>query len=627
MHSRQVASMLALVGLALARAAIAAEPVPTRGRVLLLFEDDPEVATVNALFQTQFRAELPSVNDVEIRTEHFEGGLIASRAYRNAFWQWLSIRYAGDAPDVIVAVGAGAIGLLADPAARHWRDVPVVFGLVDDRLPELQKLEPNVTGVTDHFPVRETIDLALKLFPTTRHVGMVAGASHFDRSYAEILRWETRAYRDRLEVIDLVGLPVPELLERVRTLPADSVLIVVSYFADASGRHWSQREVIRQVAQVGTAPVFTVHAHVLGSGVVGGVMSNADETAQHVARLAGRVLAGEKPNAIPVERSGPYRTLLDGRALARWDAADQRVPREAEVHYRELPSWRRYLGFVLVFASALCIETLLIGALLIERRARRTAERRAREDLMVIAHLNRVGAIGGLAGSLAHELNTPLGAVLNNAQAARRFLAQGAGRTSDVLACLDDIVSDSCRAGEVVRRMRAVMRRESIRQVKVDVAAVIHDAALLVEAEARDRNVTLSTAVDDELPSVRGDDVQLVQVVLNLVMNAIDVLAHVPGDRRDVVVLGKRVEGGVEIRVADTGPGISPAQRERLFEPFFTTKPGGLGLGLAISRSIVEAHGGSIRAIPVPEGGAAFHVFLPAASEGVIAPGRMEATA
>jgi C4-dicarboxylate-specific signal transduction histidine kinase len=289
----------------------------------------------------------------------------------------------------------------------------------------------------------------------------------------------------------------------------------------------------------------------------------------------------------------------------------QRVAGQDDARAGDAASWQR-LAFVIGFASVVVLETLLIGALLIERRRRRTAERRAREDLAVIAHLNRVGSIGELGGSFAHELNTPLGAVVNNAQAARRLLAQGPARTGEVLACLDDIVRDSCRAGEVVRHMRGLLRREDRRQVKVEVAAVIRDAVRLVEQEARERDVSLTTFVDPGLPALSGDDVQLVQVVLNLVMNALDALASVPLDRRKVAVLGIGVEGGVEIRVIDNGPGIPVAQQEKVFEPFFTTKPGGLGLGLAISRSIVEAHGGTIRVSTADDGGTAFHVFLPA---------------
>jgi signal transduction histidine kinase len=277
--------------------------------------------------------------------------------------------------------------------------------------------------------------------------------------------------------------------------------------------------------------------------------------------------------------------------------------------------WHRYRWQILAAAGALLFQGLLIAGLLVTWRGRLAAERRARENLVVVAHMNRVGAIGELAGSFAHELNSPLGAVLNNAQAARRFLAQAPVQADEVTACLDDIVGDARRAGEVVRRMRGVLRREDVRQVPVDVAAVIRDAVRLVEAEARDRGVELTFEVDGGLPPLSGDDVQLVQVVLNLVMNAIDALRLAPPERRRIAVHAAAARSGVEIRVADTGPGIPPDQVERIFEPFVTTKPGGLGLGLAISRSIVEAHGGAIAARPVPEGGTEFLVHLPADRE------------
>ena len=179
-------------------------------------------------------------------------------------------------------------------------------------------------------------------------------------------------------------------------------------------------------------------------------------------------------------------------------------------------------------------------------------------------------------------------------------------------ACLDDIVDDARRAGEVVRRIRAHLRREEVEPAPLDVRAVIRDAIRLVEMDARDRQVALSVDVAPDLPPLKGDDVQLVQVVLNLVMNALDALEDVPEGRRRVRVSAAATPEGVEIQVADTGPGIPPAQVERLFDPFFTTKPSGLGLGLSISRSIVEAHGGAIRVSAAEGGGTVFHVLLPA---------------
>jgi C4-dicarboxylate-specific signal transduction histidine kinase len=309
--------------------------------------------------------------------------------------------------------------------------------------------------------------------------------------------------------------------------------------------------------------------------------------------------------------------LLDARELERWKVPASRVARGAQIRFREPTVWDRYSWHILTAVAALAFQTVLIAGLLFERRHRRNAERAARENLAQIAHMNRVSAVGELTGSFAHELNTPLGAVLNNAQAARRFMGNvpSSPATGQVMECLEDIVGEVRRAGHVVQRMRSALRREDIRPTPVDVSAIVGEAVRLVEAEARDRDVALTVDVAPELPPLVGDHIHLVQVVLNLVMNAVDAVEGVPADRRRISVQAAPAHGGIEIRVSDSGPGIAVGQVEKLFEPFFTTKVGGLGLGLAISRSIVEAHGGRMTAAPLAEGGAAFRVFLPAPNE------------
>jgi len=583
-------------------------------RVLEVFQNEWQGAA-HAAFHDALREGLPPAPEVAFDNEVVDPSRAVDPAYRAAFHAWLGTKYAGSRPDVIVAVGEGAVGFLADPEATPWPGVPVVFGVVDDRSPVLARLPKSFTGVADHFPVQETIELALRLFPASRRAVLYGGASQADAILAGVLRQELAPYRNRLEVEDLVGLPTVELLDRLHSEPDGSIVLGLSYLVDGVGKRFTGQDITRAMADLGKAPLLTTHAHILGYGTLGGVVVDFGETGRRAARLVERVLAGEPPSAIPMEHGGPYRMVLDGRELERWRVPDERVPAAAEIRFRGPSVWDRYRWHAAAVLCALGLETLLIAGLLVERRRRRTAERSARENLAVVAHMNRVGAIGELAGSFAHELNSPLGAVVNNAQAARRFLANGKDQADEVVACLDDIVGDARRVGEVVRRMRGALRREDARPVPLDLAAVIRDAVRLVSAEARDHDVDLSMDVALDLPTLSGDDVQLVQVVVNLVMNAIDAVGTLPPDRRRVAVAAAPVPDGVEIRVVDTGPGIPPPLAERVFDPFFTTKPGGLGLGLAISRSIVEAHGGKIRVAPGPEEGTEFHVFLPAVRE------------
>ena len=603
--------MALVAAIALAGAASAAELAGPR-RVLAIYDSDAE-RPVNVAFTSGLRAALVAAGEVELFSEHLDAERFPEPLYERLFREWLRAKYSDARPEVIVAVGAAALRLLADPDKAPWPDVPVVFGLVDERSIAGVPIPARFAGVADRLPVRETFELALRLLPATKRVALVGGASWIDAPLNELLRAEAAPFAGRVEVTELFGLPMPELQRRLRALPRGTVVLVVSFSRDGSGRQWFASDSVRAIASAAPGPVLSTYDHLLGSGVLGGVVTDLDQTGRHVGRVTAGVLAGKPPSAIGVERGAASRIALDGRELDRWRIPDARLPAGAEIRFREPSLWARHRWSLAIVVAVLLVQSALIAALLVQRRGRRHAEASARENLAAVAHLNRVGAVGELAGSLAHELNSPLGAVLNNAQAARRMIAQTSREALELRECLDDIVSDARRAGEVIRRMRGVLRREDFRPAPVDVAAVVRDAVRLVEADARDRDVLLVVDVAPGMQPVSGDDVQLAQVVLNLVMNAMDALARTPRERRRVDIRAIAQREGVEISVSDSGPGIPVAERERVFEPFYSSKPAGLGMGLAISRSIVEAHGGAIAVDGAPGGGARFHVVLPAA--------------
>ena len=613
MHGYRAARAALAIALTFGGAASATEvPDPSR-RVLVLSELDP--GTPASMEVTSgLRAELDPALGYAVHLEFLDRFRFPTPAPRADARDWLRARYALDPPAVVVALGEEAVELLSDPETTPWPGVPVVFSLTQRRAGAARSLPPTFTGIVEDFAAAETVELALQLFPATRHVALVGGVSPTDQAFTELARSDLARFAGRLDVIDLVGLSTPAMLERLRTLPDDSVVLGVTYLRDGAGQIWTGPLIVPRIVAASRAPLFATSATVLGYGIVGGVLVDWAGVGRRAGEVVRRVIAGEAPSAIPVSESGTNQPILDGRQLDRWGVPDARVPAGVEIRYREPTLWGRYRWLIVAALTALAVQAALIVGLLVERRRRMLAEARSRDDLAVVAHLNRVGAIGELAGAFAHELNSPLGAVVNNAQAARRFIAAGSGRADEVAACLDDIIDDARRAGEVVRRIRAHLRREEVEPAPIDVHAVIRDAIRLVEMDARDRQVELSVEVAPRLPPLKGDDVQLVQVVLNLVMNALDALEEVPESRREVRVSAAGTRDGVEIRVADTGPGIPPAQVERLFDAFFTTKAKGLGLGLPISRSIVEAHGGAIRVSAAEGGGTVFRVLLPAAA-------------
>jgi two-component system, LuxR family, sensor kinase FixL len=222
--------------------------------------------------------------------------------------------------------------------------------------------------------------------------------------------------------------------------------------------------------------------------------------------------------------------------------------------------------------------------------------------------MTRVSTMGELAASLAHELNQPLTAILSNAQAAQRFMANNSADFEEVRAILADIVHDDSRAGDVIHRVRELLRKETREFVAFHLAGLIGDVVELLHSDAILHNVRVTLEPTQNLPQVWGDKIELQQVVLNLLINAFDAMQDVPESEREVVVWIEAVSGDtVRVGVRDSGPGLSPDIKDKVFEPFFTTKREGIGMGLSICRSIIEAHGGRLWAENNPEAGATFY--------------------
>jgi C4-dicarboxylate-specific signal transduction histidine kinase len=255
-----------------------------------------------------------------------------------------------------------------------------------------------------------------------------------------------------------------------------------------------------------------------------------------------------------------------------------------------------------------------------------TANKQAEQEMLrlrqEIAHVGRVSVMGQLSSALAHEINQPLGAILRNAEAAALFLQHPSPDLHEIAAILEDIRKDDQRASEVIVRIRALLRREDVAMTALNMRGVLGDVAMLLRPDAAARHVSLQVGVPADLPAVRGDQVQVQQVLLNLVLNGMDALEGVVDRARSVVVTARRDgSASVEVSVADSGRGIDLDQLDRIFDPFFTTKPKGIGMGLSISRGIIETHGGRLWAEANAAGGATFRFTLPVAGEAAHEPG------
>ncbi len=240
------------------------------------------------------------------------------------------------------------------------------------------------------------------------------------------------------------------------------------------------------------------------------------------------------------------------------------------------------------------------------------SEQRAREHQAHLAHVLRVSTMGEMAAALAHELNQPLGAIVNYANGIGVRLRDGGLARDDLQEAVTRIAAEGLRAGEIIRRSRDFVRQSVSNREPADVNGVVRDATQLIGLDAHGIGIPIQLMLDPQLPLVKMDRIQVEQVILNLLRNGLDAMTEAPAGYHELLVQTRgQSENTVEVSVRDTGVGMSPATRERIFDPFFTTKVGGLGMGLSISRSIIEAHGGRLWATRNPDRGMTFSFTLP----------------
>ncbi|MGB8712503.1 MAG: ATP-binding protein [Onishia taeanensis] len=258
------------------------------------------------------------------------------------------------------------------------------------------------------------------------------------------------------------------------------------------------------------------------------------------------------------------------------------------------------------------LQGLLIVTLLLERRARLRAQAETSENQTELMHTSRLAVLGQLSAYIAHEINQPLGAILSNAEAAELLLAQADPDLDEVRLILADVRKDGLRASEVVRQVRSLAHKRHPEFMDVDLQELSRDILHLVDPIAARRGVAILTDFESEAIKVHGDPILLRQAMLNLLLNAIDALDNVPKSQAMIEVrMTSPQPGEAEVAVRDYGNGVPGTQLDRLFEAFFTTKTHGMGLGLAIVRSIIESHDGRILAENHPDGGAVFRFTLP----------------
>jgi two-component system sensor kinase FixL len=907
--------LLTLLAVLLAHHPAASAPSKPAQKVLLLYSWQ-SVIPANLEWDTGIREALESKNQqpIEFYTEFLDLAQFPDEAYLHSLLNLLQTKYSGQKIDLLIPVGDLAFSFLQAHGNALFPGSPIVFCAVVKQQLEALKPPPNSSGVVAWVDVQGTLAAALKLQPKTRRVVVVGGIAKTDRALEHIAREDLRPYEGKLEVTYLTDLSMAEILQRVSSLPPQTVVIYLSMLRDSTGHDFVPQEALERVAQAANAPVYGLWENLLGHGIVGGHLMSFTEEGRVAGDMGRRVLNGEKPENIPIVYEGADVYEFDWRQLKRWGLKESDLPLGSRVQFREQSLWESHKREVIGTAAAISVLSLLVVGLLINLGQRRRAEKalakrlqfetllaelssqfvtieanavdreidqgikqlveflgidRGRlwqlsgpqgeflpthswavpeiramspmpvqkrfpwirsqmldgrpvafsrpdelpreaevdrqslltdgiksalciplsvggkfigaltlsslrshktwdpdlsqelrpigeifanalirsvadnelrqgelkyrivadftydweywqnpdgtwryvspacerisghrpeeflqrpgllRDIIVsedrdrwehhncnsqkdtngrefqfrirrpdgsirwiehacqpvtddagefigvrasnrditqrrqaemseqqhreqLAHVTRVATLGELTASLAHEVNQPLNAVMNNAQAALRFLHRQQPDLEEVGEALGDIVRDGKRAAEVIQRLRHFLRPGEMHSQAVDINQVIEETTALTRNEFQASNIRLRFSLADSLPPVWADRIQIQQVVLNLLMNAKEAMNQAGTNPREILVMTEQEDvETVKVSFRDRGPGMTSENLEKIFEPFYTTKTAGMGLGLAISRSIIASLGGRVWAAPNPDQGATLAFTLP----------------
>ncbi len=588
---------------------VTAEPRPRS--VLLLDQSEP-----NAQFGLQFRAALRATLDqgqadpVTIYSEILDIARFNGAQFEPIVREYLRGKYRDRQIGVIVAHGSAALELALRLRDDLWPGVPIVFALVDEsRLAQL-KLPPDVTGFTVRLRFENVVQMAQVLVPGLKRIALVGDKFEGQPFFGHFAQ-EIPAFKGKFEFIDLTGLPLETVRARVSKLTNDTAIYFSAVYRSQDGRNYISRDALPYIAATANRPIVSSSEPHLGFGSAGGMMAMPKPTGEEAGALALRVLAGEDPRNIPIVASDNMRPLFDWRELKRWNVSDSTLPPGAEIRFRTYSVWEQYRSQIIGVLAVLLFQAALIAVLLFERHRRLKAERQSHSRLVEMAQMDRALTLGVMSTSIAHELNQPLGAILNNTETAEILLRQTPPDLEQIKEILTDIRKDDERAGAIISHLRGFLKKGELQLSSVELNEVVKDVLHMVEPEAVRRGVTVDVQAGSAPAPVKGDRVLLQQVLLNLAMNGLDAMQKSASTRRLKFATALVGDSKVEVSVSDTGSGIPESSLKGIFDSFVTTKQQGTGLGLSIARTIVENLGGRIWAENRQGGGAVFRFELP----------------
>jgi signal transduction histidine kinase len=577
-------------------------------RILVVFPDARSLPESIKAYEGIRRVVLDdSPRPVEFFEETLEVYRFSSAELKRNLSALLRDRYAMYPPDVVITGMRTQLDFLTLGEDAVFTNVPVIaLALTED---DLNGIAPNAIPVRWNPECAATFELITRLQPQLTNLVIVGGTNPIDLKFLEPVREVAEDYADQFAITWLTNHSLPEVLAEVETMRfPGTALFYVSLTRDRSGVYRMPVEALTRIRAVSAVPIYGYHSTYIDYGLLGGHFWLVEDLGAKGGELALRLLAGEPPQAIERDFVMPSRTTVSWPEMRRFGFSLTALPDDTLMLKKPPSFWDQYWMWALGGTGVLLALISLGGVVVLRSRYQNRALREQASQRDLLESVRRQAEQGELAAAIAHELNQPLAAILSNTETLDLLLTKGAS-TPELAELVAEVKRDDERAGDIIRKIRALYAQRPIELERIDLNQLIQETVgLLVDPpSARSERPVIELDLEATLPLLPGDRLQLQQVLFNLISNSLEMTDGDPS----VISTRGTTDGGADIAVRDSGPGVAAQDIPRLFQPYFSARPGGTGLGLAISKKIVEAHGGTLRYATHPEGGAVFTIHLP----------------
>jgi signal transduction histidine kinase len=520
--------------------------------------------------------------------------------------------------DLLIVVGRNAVNVIKNNAEDFLLNLPAIsidFDFSNYGYNKDLRLNEKTVVVGLKFEVTKMISTALSVFPASSSIYFIGGTAPFDRFMMSLVNQVAGKVEKNKRIEIMTDLSMDQILKQVRRLPVRSIIFIPSFNTDSKLVTYYNNESMRLISATANSPVFSYSDVGFGDGAIGGYLISFRKVSLLTGETAVKILNGADPNLFKVTEQDYYEYLFDWRELKRFNLINSElIPKESTILFEQITFFGKYkwiLGVTLLF---LILQSAFIANLIRLNRKQKSMTKQVKETENMyrdLLHEDRSLRLGQLTASLSHELNQPLTAIQYSAQAGMRFLKSGDLDSKQTEEILGNIIEDNKRAAGIISSIRSMMKIETREMENVNLNSLIEETINIFHAEALYQHIQIKRGLQDDPVYVLGDKIQLQQIILNFMSNAAAAMEKNDSENK-ILGISQLVENGlVKVSVRDSGPGIDDAIKDKLFQPFVTSRKSGLGIGLAISKSIIEKHKGEIWADNnTKDGGAEFSFKL-----------------